>query len=149
MISGIIGGTLLPHSEKKDSTQNKEIVFHATLAEPKLYVNGIYTDTFEIEYNNMIDENQSNGQYVFDFVPNGSSPDVLSITLNGETLSYSEDFDLNGTRHEAGLGEFYTWEYLGDDTVFIPKGNTVIEITVDPNGNTRGSVSVYLYHILE
>lgn len=124
-------------------------VFHVTLADPDLYADGgIYKSSFEIDHdvlatNNGLEERR----FVFDFVPNGSSPEVLSITLSGKNLAYSEDFMLEGTRHEAGLGEFYTWEYLGQDAVIIPNDSTAVDIVINPNGNTQGSVSVYLYDV--
>ena len=52
------------------SEKNSNIVFHVTLADPDLYTNGAYTDTFTID----------KGEYSFRFVPNGSSPEILSIT---------------------------------------------------------------------
>lgn len=108
-------------------------VFHATLADPALYRDGIYSAEFRAEV----------GDYVFDFVPNGSSPETLTITLKGSSLDFTEEFKLEGTRHEAGLGEYYTWEYLGEDIVTVQE-TTDVSIVIDPNGNTMGSVSVYL-----
>lgn len=138
-----------------DTTSTKKAaVFHVTLADPNLYVNGIFNSSFEV-YRDMPtttttttkDSGQirEEGQFTFDFVPNGSSPKILSITLSGDNFDYSEDFVLKGTKHEAGLGEFYTWEYLGQDTIFISEDNTTIDIAIDPNDNTQGSVSVYIY----
>ena len=47
--------------------------FHVTLADPTMYENGVYTDSFEIE----------EGSYQFGFVPNGDSPQTLTISLSG------------------------------------------------------------------
>ena len=55
------------------SDEDDGVVFHVTLADPQLYENGIYSDSFLI----------SEGEYHFRFVPNGSSPKTLSISLNG------------------------------------------------------------------
>lgn len=116
----------LDTSEKKDN-----VVFHVTLADPKLYENGVYTETFEI----------TSGEYYFRFVPNGSSPKILSISLSGENLKFSEDFKLENTLHETGISEYYTWEYLGENKIIILEDQQV-SISINPNGNVMGSVSV-------
>jgi hypothetical protein len=69
------------------SSQKDDVSFHVTLADPELYINGVYSDTFTIE----------KGDYIFRFVPNGSSPKVLSIILSGNTVDFSEDFKLVAT----------------------------------------------------
>ena len=107
------------------------VIFHVTLADPQLYQDGIYTETFEIE----------SGEYYFRFVPNGSSPEMLSISLDGWSLEFSEDFQLKNTLHETGISEYYTWEYLGENKVMIPEDQQV-KISINPNGNVMGSVSV-------
>ena len=78
----------LDSSEKDDG-----VVFHVTLADPELYENGIYSDSFLI----------SEGEYHFRFVPNGSSPKTLSLSLNGEELVVSEDFKLENSQHQTGI----------------------------------------------
>ena len=118
--------------------EGRHEIFHVTLADPDLYVDGVFSGSFKTPWTGVDD------LYVFDFVPNGSSPKTLSIALSGDGFEYSEDFTLKGTRHEAALGEFYTWEYEGANAVTIPDGDT-IAITIDPNGSTQGSVSVYLF----
>ena len=67
--------------EKKENTK----IFHVRLADPKLYEDGIFSDTFTIE----------NGTYKFRFVSSGDSPKVLTVTLKGDSFSFSEDFKLN------------------------------------------------------
>ena len=140
LAAGLIVGALVPEGEETEPGINAprdggDEVFHVRLAEPGMYSGGVYTDSFEAP----------GGQYAFDFVPNGSSPEILSITLRGGGgPEYREDFVLEGTRHEALLGEYYTWEYLGQKNVAIQDGGTV-SITIDPHGSTLGSVSVYLY----
>ncbi len=113
------------------SEKNSNIVFHATLADPDLYTNGVYTDTFTID----------KGEYSFRFVPNGSSPEILSITLNGENFDFSEDFTLESTSHQTGTSEYFTWEYSGQKTIWIAEMQE-ISIIINPNGNVMGSVSV-------
>ena len=116
----------LDSSEKDDG-----VVFHVTLADPQLYENGEYAETFEIE----------SGEYYFRFVPNGSSPEILSISLDGYSIEFSEDFKLENTLHETGISEYYTWEYLGENQIMISEKQQV-KIGINPNGNVMGSVSV-------
>jgi len=113
------------------SEEDSNIIFHVTLADPNLYTNGVYTDTFTI----------NKGEYSFRFVPNGSSPQILSITLNGENFDFSEDFKLESTSHQTGTSEYFTWEYEGEKIILIAEIQE-ISIIVNPNGNVMGSVSV-------
>jgi len=96
-----------------------------------LYTNGVYTDTFTID----------KGEYSFRFVPNGSSPEILSITLNGENFALSEDFNLESTSHQTGTSEYFTWKYDGQKIILISEMQE-ISIIINPNGNVMGSVSV-------
>ena len=66
---------------------------------------------------------------------------MLSISLDGWSLEFSEDFQLKNTLHETGISEYYTWEYLGENKVMIPEDQQV-KISINPNGNVMGSVSV-------
>ena len=132
--------------DKPDTWRNDGVVvFHAILADPDMYgVDGAYHDSFEVPKAN---SDTDSAEYVFDFVPSGSSPNTLIITLSsrGGEFEHTAEFVLDGTRHEAGLGEFYTWEYKGDDTITLPREYTgTVDITIDPNGSTQGAVSVYL-----
>ena len=111
--------------------KNDNVVFHATLADPDLYTNGVYTDTLTID----------NGEYSFRFVPNGSSPEILSIILSGENFDFSEDFKLESTSHQTGTSEYFTWKYDGEKVVLISEMQE-ISIIINPNGNVIGSVSV-------
>ncbi len=113
------------------SEKNDNMVFHATLADPDLYINGVYTDTFTID----------EGEYSFRFIPNGSSPEILSITLNGEKFDFSGDFKLKSTSHKTGTSEYFTWEYEGQKIIWITELQEV-SIIINPNGNVMGSVSV-------
>jgi hypothetical protein len=113
------------------SEKNSNVVFHVTLADPELYINGAYTDTFTID----------KGEYSFRFVPNGSSPEILSIMLSGENFDFSEDFKLQSTPHQTGTSEYFTWKYDGKKVVLISEMQE-ISIIINPNGNVIGSVSV-------
>ena len=111
--------------------KNINIVFHITLADPDLYKNGIYSNTFTM----------NKGDYLFKFIPNGDSPQSLTILLKGENYDFSENFKLKGALHQTGISEYYTWDYDGQKTISIPI-QQVITIEINPNGNELGPVSV-------
>ena len=124
-----IGYALFSTEENEKKTQG----YHVTLADPDLYVRGIFSDSFEI----------SAGNYEFRFVPSGDSPQILTISIDGESMSFSEDFQLQGTPHETGISVYYTWDYLGNKYVEI---NETQEITlkINPHDNLLGPVSIDL-----
>ena len=109
-----------------------DTVYHITLADSKLYNNGTFTDNFKIQ----------KGTYQFSFVPNGDSPQNLSISLKGNFF-YNEDFSLQGTLHNMGISSYYTWDYLGSKVIEIPQDQE-IQIKINPHGSILGSVSVDL-----
>jgi len=115
-------------SESKEKTDE---IFHITLASPDLYIDGKFTETFEI----------NKEEYSFRFVPNGSSPKILSINLSGDDFQFSQDFKLEGTPHQTGISEYFTWDYLGEKNFVISEKQN-ITISINPNGNVMGSVSV-------
>ena len=118
------------------SDENEKInddIFHITLADPELYTNGVYTDKFLIEP----------GTYFLRFVPNGSSPEILSIKLIGQNYAFEENFELVGIPHESETAKYFTWEYNGNEKIIIDSSQE-ISITINPNGNVKGSVSVDL-----
>ena len=108
-------------------------IYHVTLADPKLYNNGTFTDNFKIQ----------KGTYQFSFVPNGDSPQNISISLTGGSFSYNEDFSLQGTLHNTGISSYDTWDYLGKKTVEILQDQE-LQIRINPHGSMFGSVSVDL-----
>ena len=110
----------------------RELIYHARLADPKLYQNGVFTDMVSVK----------SGTYEFRFVPNGDSPDILSITLKGPTFSFVEEFKLQGTE-QGNVAKYYTWRYVGTDTIVIPDDQD-LQIIINPHGNVLGPVSVYL-----
>ena len=120
LIVTVLGVSILINSEKKDDS----IVFHITLADPELYTNGIYTNNFTID----------SGTYFFRFVPNGSSPEILSIKLSGQNYSFIENFNLKGIPHESETSKYFTWEYEGVKNVTIDSMEE-ITIVINPNGN--------------
>ena len=123
----ILGVSISMNSEEKDDN----VIFHITLADPELYTNGIYTSNFTIE----------SGSYFFRFVPNGSSPEILSIKLSGQNYSFIENFNLKGIPHESETSKYFTWEYEGVKNITIDSMEE-ITITINPNGNVMGSVSI-------
>ena len=123
----ILGVSISMNSEEKDDN----VVFHITLANSELYTNGVYTDKFSIDP----------GTYFFRFVPNGSSPEILSIKLSGQNYSFIENFNLKGIPHESETSKYFTWEYEGVKNITIDSMKEVT-IVINPNGNVMGSVSV-------
>jgi len=118
-------------SDQKE--KNNDIVFHITLANPELYTNGVYTDAFSIEP----------GTYFFRFVPNGSSPEILSIKLTSQNYEFIENYTLIGIPHESETAKYFTWKYQGKAEIIIDSSKQ-ISISINPNGNLNGSVSVDL-----
>jgi len=115
-------------------TKNEaNVAYHITLADSKLYNNGIFIDNFKIQ----------KGTYQFSFVPNGDSPQNLSISLKGDHFSYNADFSLQGTLHKTGISSYYTWNYLDNKVIDISQDQD-IQIIINPHGNVLGSISVDL-----
>lgn len=127
----VIFAIVLVGFSSNETGEKPNILFHITLADPDLYVNGVYTEKFTLE----------KGEYLFRFVPNGSSPKILSITLSGDAFDYSEDFRLIGTPHQTWLSEYFTWDYDGQKNIFVLEMQE-LSITINPNTETLGSVSV-------
>ena len=123
----ILGVSISMNSEEKDDN----VVFHITLADPELYTNGIYTNNFTIE----------SGTYFFRFVPNGSSPEILTIKLSSQNYNFIENFNLKGIPHESETSKYFTWEYEGVKNITIDSMKE-ITIVINSNGNVMGSVSV-------
>ena len=116
-----------------DDEKINDDIFHITLADPELYTNGVYTDEFLIE----------SGTYFFRFVPNGSSPEILSIKLTSQNYEFVENYSLIGTPHESETAKYFTWKYQGKGEIVI-ESSKQISISINPNGNVNGSVSVDL-----
>ena len=81
------------------------------------------------------------GDYAIRFVASGSSPEQITINLDGKTLLFSENYKLQSTSHKSPISEYYTWNYNGIEIFHNPEGQ-MMEITIDPHGSTNGSVSV-------
>ena len=113
--------------------QKEEAAFHVTLASPSQYAGGVYTEVFSA----------APGTYSLSFVPNGDSPATLAISITGAGVAFSEEYALNGILHDTGISRYYTWEYLGHNTLSVPLEQR-LTITIDPRGEILGPVSVSL-----
>ena len=131
-ILGFVAFDWITGLSDEDEKINDDI-FHITLADPELYTNGVYTDKFLIEP----------GTYFFRFVPNGSSPEILSIKLTSQNYEFLENYTLIGTPHESETAKYFTWKYQGKGEIII-ESSKQISININPNGNVNGSVSVDL-----
>ena len=127
----VIFVVIMMNFSSDENNEKNDFVFHVTLADPNLYVNGIFTDELILE----------KGEYVFRFVPNGSSPEILSISLANNVLNFVEDFQLEGISHKTEISEYFTWKYEGKKLFSISEKQE-ISIAINPNGNVMGSVSV-------
>ncbi len=78
MVFGVY--TLIDSADK-----NHLSIFHVTLADPAMYQNGVFTDSFEIQ----------EGSYYFAFVPNGDSPKTIAISIQGSNYYSMERFVLD------------------------------------------------------
>ena len=131
-ILGFVAFDWITGLSDEDEKINEDI-FHITLADPEIYANGVYTEKFLIEP----------GTYFFRFVPNGSSPEILSIKLIGQNYTFEENFELVGIPHESETAKYFTWKYDGNEKIIIDSSQE-ISISINPNGNVKGSVSVDL-----
>ena len=132
LVAIIAAAAVLSSYHKSD----RIIVYHITLADPKLYIGEIFTDNFKIQ----------KGSYQFSFVPSGDSPQLLSIQLKGSTFSLSRDFQLQGTLHNTGISTYYTWNYVGETEIQVPN-DSQLEIIINPNGGLVESISVDIVKI--
>lgn len=110
-----------------------DFVFHVRLADPEMYKNGIYQETFDLPP----------GEFRFKFIANGDSPQTLSISMEGEEFSFYEDFELKGTAYTTSISEYFTWDYLGERKIEISDWKS-LQVSIDPNGNLQGPVSVMI-----
>ena len=86
----------------KDNIQDSDYAYHVNLSESKYGENGIYEESFEIGDQSC----QRFCDYKFRFVPNGDSPQTLSISISGNDVSFSEDFQLVGTSVETDISQY-------------------------------------------
>ena len=141
VIIGLAAGVIavVVFSSPKDNVQDSDYAYHVNLSESKYGEFGIYEESFEIGDVDC----QRFCDYKFRFVPNGDSPQTLSISISGFNTSFSEDFQLVGTSVETDISQYYTWDYDGQK-VFQVSGLEKVKIVIDPHGNIKGTVSVYI-----
>ena len=134
----IIFGDQVNPDNLKDGEIDGSNVFHIRLADPTLYEKGVYVDYFQVE----------KGVYEFRFVPNGDSPQKLSIKLFAESdvVLMDNHFELEGSLVEDDISSWYTWDYLGEKRISFDELQQ-IKIIVSPNGDLRGPVSIELVPI--
>ena len=143
ILAAIIGVVFVGAQINPDNPENLKIddsdVFHIRLADSSLYENGVYSEMFQIE----------KGVYEFRFVPNGDSPQKLSIKLLAESgvVLMNNHFELEGTLVDDGMSSWYTWDYLSRDNMFKIDEPQEVKIFVSPNGNLKGPVSIGLVSI--
>ena len=135
ILAAIIGVIFAGAQINPENIQKNSIVFHITLADPTLYENGVYVESFQIE----------EGAYEFGFVPNGDSPQKLSIKLFAESgvVIMDNHFELEGSLVEDEISSWYTWDYLGEREIAFNEPQQ-IKIIVSPNGNYNGPISIDL-----
>ena len=131
--------TVVVLSSPKDNVQDSDYTYHVNLSESKYGEFGVYEELFEIGDVDC----QRFCDYNFRFVPNGDSPQTLSISISGDDVSFFEDFELVGTSVETDISQYYTWDYAGQK-IFQVSGLEKVKITIDPHENTKGTVSVYI-----
>ena len=134
----IFGAKINPDNSENIKIEDSE-VFHIRLADSSLYENGVYSEMFQIE----------KGVYEFRFVPNGDSPQKLSIKLLAESgvVLMNNHFELEGTLVDDGMSSWYTWDYLSRDNMLKIDEPQEVKIFVSPNGNLKGPVSIGLVSI--
>ena len=135
ILAAIIGVIFAGAQINPENIQKNSVVFHITLADPTLYENGVYVESFQIE----------EGSYEFGFVPNGDSPQKLSIKLFAESgvVIMDNHFELEGSLVEGETSSWYIWDYLGEKRITFNESDQ-IKIVVNPNGNYDGPVSIDL-----
>ena len=161
ILVAIIGVVYAGAQINPDNPENEEVVFHVTLADPALY------DCVTISVHEYCEYREvffvEDGIYEFRFVPNGDSPQKLSVELKStspEHVNLSEHVSLHyvlvGNLVEEGMSSWYTWKYqidssrvnLGDgETGFKIDEPQQVEISIDPRGYLNGPVSIELVQI--
>ena len=129
----------------KDNIQDSDYAYHVNLSESKYGENGIYEESFEIGDQSC----QRFCDYKFRFVPNGDSPQKLSIKLLTESgvVLMDNHFELEGTLIDNGISSWYTWDYLSNDNMLKIDESQQVKILISPNGNLKGPVSIGIVSI--
>ena len=160
----VFGGAIYPEYVDSQKPIKNTTVFHVTLADPALY------DCVTISVHEYCEYREvffvEDGIYEFRFVPNGDSPQKLSVELDYSPSTewqvadkgrhVSLHYVLVGNLVEEGMSSWYTWKYqidssqvnLGDaETGFKIDEPQRVEISIDPRGDLNGPVSIELVQI--
>ena len=122
VIIGIVGfGLIIEEYVDSQKPIKNTTVFHVTLADPALY-DCVTISAYEYcEYREVIFLEE--GIYEFRFVPNGDSPQKLSVELRStspEDVNLSTYVSLHyvlvGNLVEEGMSSWYTWKYQIDSS---------------------------------
>ena len=158
----VFGGAIYPEYVDSQRPIKNTTVFHVTLADPALYDCVTLGVSTHCEYREVIFV--EDGMYEFRFVPNGDSPQKLSVELKSHLLPWDDSYHeyvslhyvLVGNLVEEGMSSWYTWKYqidssrinLGDgETGFKIDEPQQVEISIDPHGYLNGPISIELVQI--
>ena len=165
----VFGGAIYPEYVDSQKPIKNTTVFHVTLADPALYDCETITAYTHCKYTETVFLEE--GMYEFRFVPNGDSPQKLSVELRStspEDVNLSEYVSLHyvlvGNLVEEGMSSWYTWKYQIDSSQvnlgFIKTKHQLpcelcvnigepqqMEISIDPHGYLNGPVSIELVQI--
>jgi len=158
----VFGGAIYPEYVDSQKLIKNTTVFHVTLADPALYDCVTLGVSTHCEYREVIFV--EDGIYEFRFVPNGDSPQKLSVELKSHLLPWDDYYHeyvslhyvLVGNLVEEEMSSWYTWKYqidpsrvnLGDgETGFKIDEPQQVEISIDPRGYLNGPISIELVQI--
>ena len=173
VIIGIVGfGLIIEEYVDSQKPIKNTTVFHVTLADPALY-DCVTISAYEYcEYREVVFLEE--GIYEFRFVPNGDSPQKLSVELDYSPSTewqvadkgrhVSLHYVLVGNLVEEGMSSWYTWKYQIDSSQvnlgFIKTKHQLscelcvnigepqrMEISIDPRGYLNGPISIELVQI--
>ena len=171
LIIGVVvfGWVIYPEYVDSQKPIKNTTVFHVTLADPALY-DCVTISAYEYcEYREVVFLEE--GIYEFRFVPNGDSPQKLSVELRStspEDVNLSTYVSLHyvlvGNLVEEGMSSWYTWKYQIDSSQvnlgFIKTKHQLscelcvnigepqrMEISIDPRGYLNGPISIELVQI--
>ena len=142
-----VGAQINPDNPENEKSSDSE-VWSIRMASPEWY------DRQTVRTNL---PNLEEGTYKLGFVPMGDSPSKIRIDIKvrsagsdfaGTTWTpmFSEEFILKGTPVDPGISKYYTWEYVGQQYLYIPEveGEANYEIAISRSGNLEGSVTISL-----
>ena len=160
----VFGWVIYPEYVDSQKPIKNTTVFHVTLADPALYDCVTLGVSTHCEYREVIFV--EDGIYEFRFVPNGDSPQKLSVELDYSPSTewqvadkgrhVSLHYVLVGNLVEEEMSSWYTWKYqidpsrvnLGDgETGFKIDEPQQVEISIDPRGYLNGPISIELVQI--